>query len=285
MEFQPEVVDRFNLAGISLSRATVPTSDLLSLDGQYALVTGGGGSGLGNAICHRLAEQGAAVGVLDASMNAAEIAAEELRSRWGVSSIAITADVGDWHQVQIAVDEASQAFGKVDILVNNAGGPLDRGYDFASAPYHQIEATVSLNLFGVLNVTKAVLGLMLPAHKGRIINISSEGGKVGGVASLVYSTAKAAVIAFTRNLAHEVGPSGISVVTVCPGIMVGSQTLDGFRGADLGSLENLVHGFDRATIGRCSTPDEVASVVSFLASEAGAYIHGTAVSVGGGMSD
>jgi len=136
----------------------------------------------------------------------------------------------------------------------------------------------------VMYMTKAVLEVMLPQGHGRIINISSEGGKMGMVGLAAYNSCKAAIIGFTRNLATEVGPQGVSLVAVCPAIMVTDATLQqGHFGSSLDGP--MGESFKRSSIGRASLPDEVASVVAFLASDAGAYVHGTAVSVGGGASD
>ena len=220
--------------------------------------------------------------MLDLELERAEKTAEELRDRWDIESFAVRVDVGDRSSVDVAVSAAAKFFGGIDILVNNAGGALNSGPVFAELPLETMDAVLRLNLYGVLNVTKAVLGVMVPAGEGRIINVASEGGKYAAPHNVVYHTAKAGVIAFTRNLAHEIGPLGLSIAAVCPGIMIAGRVLTGLSGGRLATLED---GFDHTTIGRCSVPDEVASVIAFLASDAGSYVHGTAVSVGGGLAD
>lgn len=288
-----EVVEAYHLDRLPLDRPLTSTADLLRLDGQVALITGGGGNGLGNAICHRLAEQGAAVAVMDVDPASAEAAAEDLAATWGTETLGIVGNVADWDSAHEVVLQATDRFGTVDLLVNNAGGSgsigttgdkLQRRTTFTSMERRDIEITVAVNLLGVIHMTKAALDVMVPNGRGRILNIASEGAKVGAPDLPVYSACKAAVVALTRNLAHELGPQGITVAAVCPAIMVSERLLTS------GALSPTLDGpmgshFRRSTIGRMSLPDEVASMVAFLASDAGSYVHGTAVSVGGGFSD
>ncbi|HVW42008.1 MAG TPA: SDR family oxidoreductase [Amycolatopsis sp.] len=254
-------------------------------------MTGAGGDGLGNAISHRLAEQGATVVVLDVNDGAGKFAADDVAKRWNVPTLAVTANVGDRAQAAAAVETAVREFGTVDLLVNNAGGSGSIGLDGQGLPFpghfsdnsaEYIDTTVLVNFTGVLNMTKEVLKVMLPKGSGRVINIASEGGKTGMRNLAVYNACKAAVIGFTRNLAYETGPQGVSVVAVCPGIMVSQRLLDAPVWEDGSAIEQ---SYRRVSVGRCSLPDDVASAVAFLASRAGAYIHGTAVSLGGGLAD
>jgi 3-oxoacyl-[acyl-carrier protein] reductase len=288
-----DVIDAYHLDRLPLDRPRQSTTDLLRLEGKVAVVTGGGGDGLGNAICHRLAEQGASVAVLDVNPELGEAAAKDLSRLWGVDASSVTANVADWDEVHEAVQTIRDRFGTIDILVNNAGGSGAIGVDgnrvgtspqFVTATRESLDTAVAVNFVGVMYMTKAVLDVMLPRHSGRIINIASEGGKTGMPGIVAYNSSKSAVIGFTRCLAHEIGPEGISITAVCPAIMVTDRLIK--LGHFTTSLEGtLGQSFKRSTIGRVSIPDEVASVVAFLASEAGAYVHATAVSVGGGLSD
>jgi NAD(P)-dependent dehydrogenase (short-subunit alcohol dehydrogenase family) len=293
-DVSPELVEELHLDRVPFDRLSRHTADMLRLDGVRAIVTGGGGNGLGYATCHRLAEQGARVAVFDIVEGLAEQTAAELRDRWGAEAIAVACDVGDPASVASGVEVVADAFGGLDLLVNNAGGSGSIGAtgskarqhsQFASMPVDDIDTVVRVNLLGVLLMTQAALSVMLPAGAGRIVNVASEGGKIGMDELAVYSCCKAAVIAFTRNMAHEVGSLGVSTVAVCPGIMVSDRTLRTLSGGSSIAADVLRRGFSRVTIGRCSVPDEVASVIAFLASDAGSYVHGTAVSVGGGMAD
>ena len=293
-DVDPGVVAKYALDRLPLHRASTSTAELLSLRGARAIVTGGGGEGLGNATCHRLAEQGARVAVVDVFLDAAERAATDLAARWGIDALAIAADVGDPDQVSAAVERLVTAWGGVDLLVNNAGGSgaikpsgdrvtqhgafLDMGID-------DLLGIVRVNLIGVMLMTKAVLPSMIAAGRRRIINVASEGGKISVDGLAVYNACKSGVIGFTRNIARDYGKFGIAVTCVCPGIMMSERTIRTLSQPDSRGLASLESTFPRVTIGRCSVPDEVASVIAFLASDAGSYVNGTAVSVGGGMAD
>jgi 3-oxoacyl-[acyl-carrier protein] reductase len=288
----PAVVAAYHLDRLPLDRPTRSTSDLLRLDGKVALVTGGGGAGLGNAICHRLAEQGATLAIVDANHDAAATAAKEIRDTWQVQAIAVTGNVADWDAAHRSVQTAVGELGGIDILVNNAGGSgaIGAGGDrlrprgsFAEMSRQDMETTVGVNLMGVLHMTKATLEVMIAKRAGRIINISSEGGKRGAPGLSVYGSCKAAVIGLTRNLAHELGPEGITVVAVCPATMISDRLLSG--GHLTPELDGLMGwSFRQTSIGRFSVADEVASMVAFLAAPAGSYVHGSAVSVAGGFA-
>jgi len=148
-----------------------------------------------------------------------------------------------------------------------------------------LQGVVRVNLIGVMLMTRAALPPMIAAGRGRIINVASEGGKISVDGLAVYNACKSGVIGFTRNIARDYGKSGIAVTCVCPGIMVSERTIRTLSQPGSRGLASLDSTFPRVTIGRASVPDEVASVIAFLASDAGSYVNGTAVSVGGGMAD
>jgi 3-oxoacyl-[acyl-carrier protein] reductase len=286
-----DVVARYGLDRLPLDRPFTSTERLLRLDGKSAIVTGGGGDGLGYATCHRLAEQGASVAVVDIDEQAAGRTVSELTKQWQTEAFAVRADVGDWDQVQRAVAAVAERAGRVDLLVNNVGGSGGVGGDgrrpgitslLAEMSPEHIETLVRINLTGVLYMTRAVLDHMLPQRSGRIINIASEGGRVGLPGSSVYSSCKAGVIGLTRTLAAELGPLGISSVCVSPGLLVRQAILTALADSAGGTLDG---SFGRTTLGRMALMDDVASMVAFLASPAGEFVHGTTVSVGGGLSD
>jgi NAD(P)-dependent dehydrogenase (short-subunit alcohol dehydrogenase family) len=293
-DIPPAVIEAYRLDQMPVDRPRTSTAELLRLDGVRAIVTGGGGDGLGNATCHRLAEQGARVAVLDISAEAAAASAREVAERWDTEALPVVADVGDREQVDAAVHTVAEAFGGLDLLVNNAGGSGSIGIEgrrvtqhgaFADMEVADLLSVVRVNLVGTLLMTRSALDVMVPAGAGRVVNVSSEGGKTGMPGLAVYNSCKSAVIGFTRNLAEEVGRQGIRVAAVCPGIMVTDRTLGRLAGGTGATFAALDAGFARASIGRCSIPDEVASVIAYLASDAGSYVHGTAVSVGGGIAD
>lgn len=289
-----DVVQRYALDRLPLDRASRATADLLRLDGKRAVVTGGGGDGLGAATCHRLAEQGAEIAVLDISPEAAQLTVDAVQSRWGVSARSVLVDVGDPDAVNAAVADVVGRWGGIDILVNNVGGSgvvgvtgekVTQHGPFAAMEIEDLLTVVRVNLVGVLLVTRAVLPHMLAASSGRIVNVASEGGKAVIPDLAVYNACKAGVIAFTRNLAGEVGARGVTVAGVCPGIMVTERTIRSLSDPSHRGFASLDVGFAKVTAGRCSVTDEVASVIAFLASDAGAYLHGTSISAGGGMAD
>ena len=289
-----EVVQRYGLDRLPLARDEAAAAALLRLDGKRALVTGGGGDGLGAAICTRLAEQGANVAVLDISAEAADVTVASIRDRWSVRAEPVLADVGDEAQVRAAADALAERWGGIDILVNNAGGSGSVGAGggrvtqhgpFKDMAYDDMDTVVRVNLVGTLLVTRAVLPHMISAGAGRIVNISSEGGKTAVTNLTAYNACKAGVIGFTRSLAAETGPHGVTVVCVCPGIMVSDRTVRALSDPESRGFAALDDAFARVSLGRATVVDEVAAVVAFLASEAGSFIHGTSLSLGGGMAD
>ena len=289
-----EVVAHYALDRLPLDRSSSTTGDLLRLDGKRALITGGGGQGLGAAACARLAEQGADVAVLDISTDAAAITVDAISDRYEVRITAVEVDIGDAESVENGVRSVVDEWGGIDILVNNAGGSGSIGLDgrtvtqhgpFAEMRIEDLQTVLRVNLLGPLLMTRAVLPHMLAAGSGRIVNVASEAGKVAVNDLTVYNACKAGVIGFTRSLAAEVGAAGVTVAGVCPGIMVSERTIQTLANPSQRGFASLDAGFSKVTIGRCSLADEVASVIAFLAAEAGSYIHGTSISVGGGMAD
>jgi NAD(P)-dependent dehydrogenase (short-subunit alcohol dehydrogenase family) len=280
----PETVARFGLDRLPFDQVGKSLAELVDLGGRRAVVTGGGGADLGQAICHRLARLGAAVAVLDVDKAGAEQVATEIVGRGG-EAIAVHADVTDWDGIHAAMQTVADELGGMDVLVNNAGGALRLHAPFREMTKEGFERQVGVNLLGVVFATRAALDHLASAGRGRVINIASEGGKIGLPNIAVYNACKSGVIGLTRNLAVELAPDHVSVVAVCPGIMMGPHAIERFRAAT-GSPSTATLGIamQRITIGRVSLPEEVANVVAFLASDAGSYVHGTAVSVGGGLA-
>lgn len=288
-----DVIRRYGLDRLPVDREQQTAADLLRLDGKRAMVTGGGGEGLGAAICARLAEQGAEVAVLDISPEAAAATAASVRDRWSVRAEPVVADVGDDAQVRAAIDSLVERWGGIDVLVNNAGGSgsvaggrrVPHHGPFSEMAYEDLLNVVRVNLVGTLLATRAALPHMISAGAGRIVNIASEGGKTAVVNLTAYNACKAGIIGFTRSLAAEAGPHGVTVVGVCPGIMVSDRTVGALSDPQSRGFAALDDAFPRVSLGRATVVDEVAGVVAFLASEAGGFIHGTSLSLGGGMAD
>ena len=192
----------------------------------------------------------------------------------GRKAIKIKANVGDADDVQAMVDEAIATFGHIDILVNNAGitrdGLLIRMKD------SDWDEVLNINLKGVYLVTKAVAKLMVKQRAGRIINMTSVSGVTGNVGQANYAAAKAGVIGFTKTCAKELAARGITVNAVAPGFIETAMT-------DV-LPEKIKEGI-AATVpfGRMGQPEEIASVVTFLASDFASYITGQVLNVDGGM--
>jgi|HubBroStandDraft_6_1064221.scaffolds.fasta_scaffold71067_4 NAD(P)-dependent dehydrogenase (short-subunit alcohol dehydrogenase family) len=280
----PEIRRHFGLESVPGESSSRPLGKLLDLTGLAVLVTGGGGPDLGSALCRRLASQGALIGVLDVDAAAAKAVAAELGEITGRDHIPLAADVSDWAGVHAAVAEFADRAGQLDVLINNAGGALGTHGPFATRTQADMDAVVAVNLVGVLYATHAALTPMRARGRGRVVTIASEGGRIAMRDLGVYNTCKAGVIAFMRNLAREVGADGISTVTVCPGGLLAPKLVERMA-AWPGPLASAIdQGLAATPLGRFGLPDEVAVAVAFLVSEAGEYINGTELSVGGGQS-
>lgn len=265
----------------------------LNLKGKIAIVTGAG-RGIGRAIALMLASDGAFVVVNDIDLAVAKDVAENIVSL-GSRSLAIKADINNTDQVTAMTNQTLDEFGKVDILVNNAGivydevGPVARKLFEESGP-EDWRKDIGLILYGTLNCTKAVIGHMIKQRSGRIVNISSDQGRVntGLKRFSIYGAAKGAVIAFTRNIAVEVAGYGITVNSVCPGLVRTTRALlaEKQRETKLKEYENYKN-MERTVVGtvplgRIGEPDDIAKLVVFLASEAASWITGQCYIINGG---
>ncbi len=245
----------------------------MNLTGKVALVTGAS-RGIGQATAIDLAKAGADIVVNFIGNEAVAQETVEAIEALGRKAIKIKADVGNADEVQAMVDEAVAAFGHIDILVNNAGitrdGLLIRMKD------SDWDDVLNINLKGVYLVTKAVAKLMVKQRAGRIINMTSVSGVTGNVGQANYAAAKAGVIGFTKTCAKELASRGITVNAVAPGFIETAMT-------DV-LPEKIKEGI-AATVpfGRMGQPEEIASVVTFLASDFASYITGQVLNVDGGM--
>ena len=245
----------------------------MNLTGKVALVTGAS-RGIGQATAIELAKAGADIVVNFIGNEAVAQETVEKIEALGRKAIKIKANVGDADDVQAMVDEAIATFGHIDILVNNAGitrdGLLIRMKD------SDWDEVLNINLKGVYLVTKAVAKLMVKQRAGRIINMTSVSGVTGNVGQANYAAAKAGVIGFTKTCAKELAARGITVNAVAPGFIETAMT-------DV-LPEKIKEGI-AATVpfGRMGQPEEIASVVTFLASDFASYITGQVLNVDGGM--
>ena len=248
----------------------------LGLNGKVALVTGAGSQkGMGKAIALTLAREGCDIVAADVDIQGAKKTAAEVTSL-GHKAIAVKADITSSAEVNEMVKTALAQFGRIDILVNNAGA-ISGPKPFIDSTEADWDKDININYRGVLNCTKAVLSHMLPRKSGKIINISSIGGRVGSAHAAVYNGAKAGVIGFTKSLAAGVAGSGINVNSVAPGLV-----LSNFGGGapPPGLLEKAKETIPSKKI---TEPQDIANAVAFLASDVSSNIVGQTIGVDGGQ--
>jgi len=241
---------------------------------RVALVTGGG-SGIGRGISLRLAQGRVAVAVLDVNTAGADATRETIAAAGGRAAVA-TADVADPAAVRRAVDDVHAALGPVHILVNVAGIG-------AFAPLLEIrqedwDRMIAVHLTGTFNCTRAIVPDMLAAGWGRVVNIGSVAGLNGGGPGLShYAAAKGGIIAFTKALAHEFGPSGITVNCIAPGLIDTPMV----RGAMV-SPELRTRAIEGAPVRRIGAPEDIAAACAYLVAEDAGFLTGQVISPNGG---
>jgi 3-oxoacyl-[acyl-carrier protein] reductase len=239
---------------------------------RVALVTGAG-RGIGEAVAHALARQGAAVTVNDIDAEAVERVAAAIEADGGTAA-AFARDVSLPAQCDELVDQVVARFGRLDILVNNAG--IVPRLALEEMTEEVFDRVVAVNLKSVFFLSRAAGRAMKRTGWGRIVNMSSTGARTGGlINATVYSATKAGVVSMTRSFARLYAKDNILVNAVAPG-SVDTRMMSGI------SDEALKIVLDGVPLGRLSEPDEIAAVVAFLASEACSYMTGATVDVTGG---
>lgn len=243
----------------------------LELRNKVALITGAA-SGFGSAIARALVEEGCAVCLADINLSAVE----QTKVSLGKATHAVEMDVGNASDVRAKIDRIAKEQGRIDILVNNAG--ILKTGSIIDASIEDWDQVCRVNLSGVYYCSKAVVPTMIKQRFGKIVNISSisafKGGGVFG--NVLYGTTKAGVVALTKGFARELGPYGINVNAIAPGL------------ADTGMTSQYLNDEKRRQVsqaiplGRLATPADIARLVVFLASNLSEYITGETVTIDGG---
>ncbi|AUS96457.1 beta-ketoacyl-ACP reductase [Clostridium thermosuccinogenes] len=245
----------------------------MSLKGKTAVITGSG-RGIGKAIAFKLAQMGANV-VLNStpSSDSADIAAEELRAA-GYNVIVTKGNVSCAEDVEVMINTAKEAFGSVDILVNNAG--ITRDTLLVRMSEEDWDDVLDTNLKGAFLCTKAAAKIMVKQRSGKIINITSVAGVMGNPGQANYSASKAGMIGLTKTTAKELASRGITCNAVAPGLTISRMTEALPEKVKENYLSNI-------PLGRFGTPEDVANVVGFLASDDANYITGQVIHIDGGL--
>jgi 3-oxoacyl-[acyl-carrier protein] reductase len=248
-----------------------------NLKGKRALITGGG-QGLGYAITEQLLESGADVAIHYFS---SEAGAQELKQRaagLGRRAEVFRADLTKESDAAALVQQATAFLGGLDVLVNNAGDLVERHYleEIESAFWEKV---LAINLTSMMWVTRAALPWLIKAGQASVVNLSSLAGRRGGhQGSLAYSTAKGGVLTWTRALSVELGPKGIRVNAVAPGLILGTR-FHATHTTEASAQETIRH----IPVRRAGTPADVARAVVYLASEYDGFITGPTLDINGGV--
>jgi 7-alpha-hydroxysteroid dehydrogenase len=244
---------------------------IFRLDGQVALVTGGG-AGIGRAIAQVFARAGAAVVVTDLKAETAKAVADGIIAAGG-RAVSLACNVTSDDDRQAAVDAAINAFGKLTILINNAGGGGPKPFDM---PMSDFEWAYQLNVYSLFRLTQLAAPHMQAAGGGSVVNISSMAGENKNVRMASYSSSKAAVNHLTRNIAFDLGPMGIRVNAIAPGAI----KTDALATVLTPEIEKAM--LKRTPLGRLGEAEDIANAALFFCSPAAAWVSGQILTVSGG---
>ena len=239
------------------------------LNGKTAIITGGT-AGIGKAIALTFAKHGARVAIFGQS----EQRGAEVLAQLGEGSLFLKTDVSDLKETEQSVQEVIKQFGTVDILVNNAG--ITRDGLMLKMTEEDWDAVMKTNVKSCYNTCKVLLRQFLKAKRGKIINVSSVVGLTGNAGQANYAASKAAIIGFTKALAQEIASRSINVNCIAPGYIDTPMT-------EVLTAEQKEQTLSKIPFGRMGSPEEVANVALFLASDLSAYMTSQVLTVDGGM--
>jgi sorbitol-6-phosphate 2-dehydrogenase len=256
------------------------------LQDRIAIVTGGA-QGLGAAICHRLAQEGAHVVVADLNLEGAEHTVSEIREQTDRRAIAVEVNVTDEDQVAIMIQRTVAEFGRLDILVSNAGILIAEAVD--AFPAEKWRLVLDINLYGYFLCAKHAARVMKAQGSGAIIQINSKSGKKGSYKNSAYAASKFGGIGLTQSIALELAEYGVRANAICPGNLLDSplwiNSLYAQYAKKWGITEEEVREkyVDQVPMKRGCTYDDVTNVIVFLASDQSGYMTGQAINVTGGQ--
>ncbi len=261
----------------------------LNLAGKSVIVTGGG-SNIGRAISLAFGREGVHLAIAELDEAQGKKAAVEAERLGAASAMVVRTDVTKPEQVQAMVKAVEERHGGVDVLINNVGWTHDRL--FVEKTREEWEREVQINLWGMINCTRAVLDGMIARKSGAIVSMGSDAGRMGEFREAVYGACKAGIIALSKSVAREVGRHGIRLNVVCPGMTMPDSD------EEIGGLSMWASETNRAwgapemrariakayPLRRTGKPSDVAGAVVFLASDAASFITGQTLSVSGGYT-
>ena len=249
-------------------------------EGRVVVVTGGG-RGIGFATATRFAEEGASVAIVDLDENAAVMAASRLPVTGSAVAVGVRADVSDAGAVTAAVEQVVASAGGVHVLVNNAG--ITRDNLLFKMTEDDWDLVMDVHLKGAFLMTQAVLGHFVAQQHGKVVNLSSVSA-LGNRGQANYSAAKMGIQGFTRTLAIELGPFGVNVNAVAPGFVATDMTDATAARLRLSVDELQKLNADAVPMKRVGAPEDIASAVTFLASDEASFVTGQTLYVDGGAS-
>ncbi len=248
---------------------------MLDFAGQVVIVTGAGSpKGIGRVIARTFARQGAQLIIADMDQKGMDETVEIIQGEGGKAD-GVLLDVTSRESVDAMVDYIMKKYGRIDVLVNNAG--ISQKVTVADMTLEDMERIFKVNMFGLFLVTQACMKPMVAAKYGRIVNLSSVSAKRGGgiFGGAHYSAAKAAVLAFSKNLSREISKDGVTINSVCPGLI----NTEIWKSLDKSSVEKIL---DDIPMKRPGETQEVADTIVFLASKEASYITGEEIDINGG---